>query len=155
MKFSTSEDIAAPIEAVFAALSDFPTFEQSAMRRGAEVQRLDRRTSAGPGMAWDTAFRFRGKKRRAQIEIATFTPPDGMTVTGEVGGFVIDTAVELFALSRSRTRMSVELNVRPRSFTARFLLQSARIGKTNLNRRFRLQVAKFANGLETRLARRA
>ena len=40
MKFSTKEDIDAPIDAVFDMLCEFDQFERAAMRRGAEVLSL-------------------------------------------------------------------------------------------------------------------
>jgi len=50
MIFETKEDINAPIEQVFPHISDFADFERSALRRGAEVARLDNLRTAGPGM---------------------------------------------------------------------------------------------------------
>ena len=62
MKFSTTEDIAAPAEAVFDAFCDFASFERAAMRRGAEVQRLDHMAVPGVGMAWHAPFDMRGQR---------------------------------------------------------------------------------------------
>ena len=61
MKFSAREDIAAPIEQVFASLCDFEGFERQAMRRGAEVQRVDPLTQPGVGMKWQVSFNMRGR----------------------------------------------------------------------------------------------
>jgi len=52
MKFSTREDVEAPVDYVFGQISDFGAFERQALRRGADVRRLD----SGPfvtGSAWD------------------------------------------------------------------------------------------------------
>ena len=56
MKFSTNEDVEAPIDAVFEMLCDFESFERAAMRRGAEVQRVDQLVAPGVGMIWDAVF---------------------------------------------------------------------------------------------------
>ena len=151
MKFSAREDIAAPIDQVFAALCDFEGFERQALRRGAEVQRLDGLTEPGVGMAWQAGFSMRGRKRAVEIALSQFDVPNEMlfdvTSSGIEGTFSID----LLALSRSRTRMSVALDITPLNLSARLLVQSLKLAKTNLNKRFKLRVAEYAKGLEDRL----
>ncbi|MCK4712108.1 MAG: SRPBCC family protein, partial [Marinosulfonomonas sp.] len=75
MKFSTKEDIEAPIEAVFKAVSDFNAFERFALRRGARVQRVDRKTHPQTTIAWDIEFPYRGKKRQLLAELTEFDAP--------------------------------------------------------------------------------
>ena len=60
MKFSTREDISAPIDQVFQALCDFEAFERLAMRRGAELRRTDTMTRPGVGMQWHVTYSMRG-----------------------------------------------------------------------------------------------
>jgi|TARA_B110000879_G_C10941741_1_gene420139 hypothetical protein len=64
MKFSTKDDIDAPIDVVFQMLCDFETFERAAMRLGAEVQRTDTKSTPGVGTAWRGTFSMRGKRRQ-------------------------------------------------------------------------------------------
>ena len=56
MKFSTKEDIEAPLDHVFARLTDFDGLERSALRRGAEVTRVDTQAKAAGGSIWDATF---------------------------------------------------------------------------------------------------
>ena len=41
MKLASKKDVEAPIAQVWAALTDFETWERAAMRRGVEVARTD------------------------------------------------------------------------------------------------------------------
>mgnify|MGYP001803324596 CR=1 FL=1 len=155
MKFSAREDIAAPIEQVFASLCDYEGFERQAMRRGAEVQRVDPLTQPGVGMKWQISFTMRGRKRELEIELVQFDVPNEMVFdirsSGIDGGF----SVELLALSRSRTRMAVALDITPLNLSARLLVQSLKLAKSNLSKRFKLRVADYAKWLEDRLQRSA
>lgn len=153
MKFSGREDIEAPAEAVFAALSDFGAFERAALRRGAEVTRLDRLVHPDIGMTWDTRFTHRGRARRVVLDMRQYDPPNALAVAGESAAFRMMLVLSLVELSRRRTRLVVEFEVWPRTLAARLMLQSLKLGKAGLTRRFRKRLAAFAAEIERRQGR--
>ncbi len=155
MKFSTTEDIEAPIDAVFDMLCDFEGFERSAMRRGAEVQRRDQRAEPGVGMQWQASFELRGKRREMELEMVTFDRPNEMVLESTSPGMLGTTSFDLIALSRSRTRVLVELEVKPLNLSARLLVQSLKLAKNSLTKKFKQRVAEYAKTMEERYARRA
>lgn len=155
MKFSTNEDIDAPIDAVFEMLCDFETFERSAMRRGAEVQRVDQMAVPGAGMTWQARFDLRGKRREMEVEIVTFDRPNEIVLESTSPGMLGTTSFELIALSRSRTRVKVELEVKPLTLSARLLVQSLKLAKNSLGKKFKLRVAEYAKMMEDRYAKRS
>jgi uncharacterized protein YndB with AHSA1/START domain len=149
VKFSTRQDIEAPVDRVFAALGDFAAFERAALRRGAEITRLDGLPEPGPGMAWAATFPWRGKARQVRCALHDYTPPESMRFQAEGDGITLTLLLGLMALSRGRSRLGVELELRPLTLTARLMLQTARLGKTRLTRRFEARVAAFALRVET------
>ncbi|MGJ8615436.1 MAG: SRPBCC family protein [Sulfitobacter sp.] len=155
MKFSTKEDIEAPIDAVFEMLCDFESFERSAMRRGAEVQRVDALTTPGVGMMWNAVFEMRGKRRELQIEMVTFDRPNDIVIESTSPGLIGKMEFELMALSRSRTRVNVALEVKPLTLSARLLVQSMKLAKGSLTRKYKLRVAEYAKGMEERYLKTA
>ncbi|WP_421701435.1 SRPBCC family protein [Aliiroseovarius sp.] len=150
MKLSTREDIAAPIEAVFAELSDFDGFERAALRRGAEVMRTDGNGAVGVGMTWRAQFPFRNRERVADLKLMEFDRPNGMKVFSKISGVEAEIVVDLVALSRSRTRMSMSVDMRPKSIPARLMIQSMKLAKTSLTKRFQKRVADYASVIEDR-----
>lgn len=152
MRFAAKEEIQAPIEAVFAALSDFAGFERLAMSKGAEIRRTDTRSTVGAGMTWDMKFRLRGRARQIAAKLEAHEPPTGMRLTGRSPNLDLVAVVTLVALSRQRTRISVELDVTPRTLPARILIQSARLGKGTLTRRFEARVSRFAHHIGNKVA---
>ncbi|MGC1495477.1 MAG: SRPBCC family protein [Sulfitobacter sp.] len=155
MKFATKEDIEAPIEAVFEMLCDFEGFERSAMRRGAEVQRVDNLTTPGVGMTWNAVFEMRGKRRELQVEMVTFDKPNDIILESTSPGLLGKMSFELMALSRSRTRIIVELEVKPLTLSARLLVQSMKLAKASLTRKYKLRVGEYAKGMEERYSKMA
>ena len=150
MKFSTKEDIEAPIDAVFDMLCEFDQFERAAMRRGAEVQRVDNLSSPATGMKWQAAFDMRGKRRNIEIDMAKFERPTEMKLATSSPGLTGDMIFELLALSRSRTRLIVTLEVKPQNLSARLLVQSLKLAKTSLTKKYKQRVGEYAKGMEER-----
>ncbi|WP_317055917.1 SRPBCC family protein [Roseovarius rhodophyticola] len=150
MKFVEREDIEAPIEYVFSQISDFPALERSAMRRGAEVQRVDNLGQNGIGMAWDTSFMLRGKRRDMHLEMTDYDEPNCLAIESNSANLAGYMMIDLVALSRRRTRLTVEVSVKPKTLTARLLLQSLKLARTNMTRRFALRVAEYAKDVEDR-----
>lgn len=152
MKFSTREDIEAPAEAVFAAVSDFAAFERAALRRGVEVARSDPSAAPGPGLTWSVRFRLRGRMRRMVCTLDHFDPPNALVCALDGGSFRGAMTVNLVALSRGRTRMAVQLEIRPQTIAARLMIQTARLSRGRWARRFEERVRAFAAAIELRQA---
>lgn len=153
MIFTAREDVEAPIDFVFGQVTDFPVFERMAIRHGADVRRTDNLKSTGPGMAWHAAFELRGKRRQMDFEMTRYEPPSGFVMESRspnMGGHMV---VDLVALSRGRTRISVETALNPKSLTSRLLVQSMKLAQRKLTQRFRTRVATFAEGLEDRYSK--
>lgn len=131
-------------------LCDFEGFERSAMRRGAEVQRKDTRTAPGVGMQWEASFDMRGKRRELRIELVSFDKPHEMLFASRSTGINGHMNLELIALSRSRTRVHVALDIKPLNLSARLLVQSLKLAKASLTKRYKLRVAEYAKNLEDR-----
>ncbi|MEM5522034.1 SRPBCC family protein [Sulfitobacter sp. AS59] len=150
MKFSTKEDIDAPIDAVFEMLCEFDNFERAAMRRGAEVRRVDTKTEPGTGMKWEAAFDMRGKRREIEVEMVTFDQPTEICLESMSPGLLGTVSFELLALSRSRTRVAASLEIKPKTLSARLLVQSLKLAKTSLTKKFKRRVAEYAKDMEER-----
>lgn len=150
MKFSTKEDINAPIESVFEQLCEFEAFERSAMRRGAEVQRVDDLGKPGVGMMWDAAFEMRKKRRELRIEMVTFEDPTEMVLACQSKGISGTMSIDLIAMSKTRTRISVVLEMKPLNLSARLLIQSLKLAKASLTKKYKARVAEYAKGMEER-----
>ncbi|EAR50534.1 hypothetical protein OG2516_09825 [Oceanicola granulosus HTCC2516] len=150
MKFSTREDIEAPIETVFEALSDFSGFERWALRRGARIERLDGGTRTEAGARWQVEFDFRGKRREVTATVSRFEPPEGYRITSVSSGLEGETSVELVALAQDRTRLLFAQELRPTTLAARLMLQSLKLAKGSLEARLDKRIDDLARTIEKR-----
>ncbi|MDS9467869.1 hypothetical protein RGQ15_09845 [Paracoccus sp. MBLB3053] len=143
MKFSTRQDTDLSAEVMFAAISDFPMLERMLVRRGAVVRRLDREPSGHVGNAWAISFDWRGRQRDLRLEVTTFQPKELIVMSGQSEQFLISIQMTVVALSPSKSRLIFEVDVQPRGMKARLLLQTAKLGKGQLDRKFALRIEEF------------
>lgn len=156
MMFTTKEDVDVPIGPVFDDITNFDRFERQFMRRGAEVRRVDAAGGVpGVGAAWDIGFAFRGKPRVLRASLVEYDRPDGYVLDTVSEGLAGKMTIDLLALSRDRTRIAVSIALTPTSIGARLLVQSFKLGKSQLNSRFKLRVADFAADVEKKFRKSA
>jgi len=150
MELSGSQDIEAPIDFVFDAITDFDGFTRHALRRGVEVARIDDLDGPVEGMAWKTAFDFRGKRRKMRIKITRCSRPNFLSAHSRMPGMETEFDAELVALSRTRTRLAIRLELKPQSLAARLLVQSLKLARGRLKKRLGKRLSTFAKQTEER-----
>lgn len=84
------------------------------------------------------------------IELTEFDEPNRLLAQSLSGGIEGEISVNLVALSKNRTRMAMEIDIQPKNLSARLMVQSMRLAKTRLTKRFRLKVAGYAADIEDR-----
>jgi len=147
MKLSTREDIEVPISYVYQRVSDFATFERRALRQGVDVS-CRSQGEASIGTVWDIAFDFRGRARKVQAELTKLEPEQAIEIESQSDGLTAVTQVELVALSGTRTRLLVSFDMRAKTLTARVLLQSLKLAKTTMTKRFKARVLDYFQTVE-------
>lgn len=148
MKFSTRQDIEAPVNFVFSRLTDFDGFERQAIRRGVEVQRTAADQGKTIGAGWQLKAPFRGKQRDISAEVTKIKKPSELQIDAVSGGLEMALSAELIALSPKRTRVILGFDARPKTLSARILVQSVKFAKNTLQMRFEKRVKKFARHIE-------
>lgn len=151
MQLTTSRDIEAPRDAVYAQLTDVDQWERTALRRGADVQRLDPRPAAAPGMSWRAAFPFRGKPREITVTLDRMIPGQALQATATGTALEAVTRLDLSEMSPRRTRVTVTVDITARTLTARLFLQSMRLAQGRVKQRFDSRIAQLASEIEGRL----
>ena len=147
MKFVATEDIAAPAEAVWSQISDFERFEERAQGSGAGLVRTPP-GPAGRGTVWRGEAEVMGRRRRVAITLAEVDAPRRLAGAAEAEGVKVDFVVGIQDLGPELTRLTVTTEARACSLAARLLLQSAKLARGQMARRYEGRVADFAASIE-------
>lgn len=148
MKLSNRQDIEAPIESVYAAASDFAAIAHMMAKRGVAVEPDPGSPASGAGKRWAARAKWRGREHLIRSELVSIDQDQGYAIESVSGGVVCMTVVDLVALSRTRTRLLVSMELRPTTLSARLLVQSLRLAKGRLTRRLKTRMAEFAQRME-------
>ena len=150
MKFSLRHDSELPADKLFRVVSDFDRIERMLARRGIELRR-NALVAPAEGAGWDIGFDLRGKRRELQLDLAQFDQPERIAMTGMGEGLDIAIAMTVVALTRVRSRAIFEAEIRPRHMRARLMLQTAKLGKSQLDRKFADRVGRFLGDLTSQI----
>jgi carbon monoxide dehydrogenase subunit G len=152
MNLSAREEIAAPADRVFAAVSDYDRLARMAEGRGVAFTRHDTLSAPAPGMCWTARAPVRGQMRDIRSEVTAFAPGRGFTIASALGGIEGTTEVEVTPLGPNRSRLRIAIELRPVTLAGRLLIQPLRLGKGALQERLRIRVAGFARSIEAGVA---
>jgi hypothetical protein len=152
MKFSTRQDTDIPADALFRAVGNFPSLERMLVRRGASVRRLDGMVQPGVGMGWRIGFDWRGRRRELDLHVTEFVSPELIVLAGSADQFDLSIRMTVVALTMSKSRLIFETAVQPRSMKSRLLLQTAKLGKAQLDRKYARRIADFVAHVSAEVA---
>ena len=93
--------------------------------------------------------------RDLDLRLATYERPTTIRFESDSNGLAGVMTLDLMALSPRRTRMSVSVELTPKTLAARLLVQSLKLAKSNMTKRFKLKVADYAKNMEERHSRLA
>jgi hypothetical protein len=105
------------------------------------VNRVDN-ISAG-ARAWDLAFDWRGQRRELRLVLVQFDRPERLALTGQSTPFDLRIDLSVVSLALQRSRLIFEIEVKPRNMRARLALQTAKLGKAQIDRKIAKKVEDF------------
>lgn len=150
MKFSTRIDTDLPAEKLFEAIGDFDALERMLIGKGASVSRIDPKQETGITMGWNVGFDWRGRRRDLRLAVTRFDRPEQITMVGRSDALDLLVNATVVALSRVKSRLIFETEVKPRNMKARLMLQTAKLGKGQMDRRFQRRVGAFVTQMSGR-----
>lgn len=149
MKFSTRIDTDLPAERLFGIVGDFDALQRMLIGRGAMVARIDPATEPGMGLGWNIGFDWRGKPRHLRLAVTRFDRPEHMQMAGHSEALDLTIKAGVVALSRIKSRLIFETEIRPRNMRSRLMLQTAKLGKAQLDRRYHRRIEEFVEQMRS------
>jgi hypothetical protein len=148
MKLTTKTDLEAPANFVYAMLTDYPTWEREAVRRGVEIERPADMPLSGIGSGWRIRAPYRGKLRKLLIRLDAAAPDEALSF-GLDSPSVDGTAdIELTVLSPRRSRLRVTVNIRPKTLAARLFINTMRLARRRVDARLESRIKSLAARIE-------
>jgi uncharacterized protein YndB with AHSA1/START domain len=153
MKLTAKTDLEVPAAAVFATLLDHPSWEREAMRKGIEVNQSPGSPAAGVGAEWRIRGHFRGKARKIQVRIEEMTPDQRLLLGLDSPSVEGKTQLEVMVLSPRRSRLRVDIEVKPKTLAARLFINTMRLAKGRVQAKFESRLGQFGARIKERYDR--
>jgi carbon monoxide dehydrogenase subunit G len=148
VKFRVADDVEAPIDWVWEGFTDFAAIEADIRARDAELSRAGDWKEAALGVAWRGSVPVRGKVRTIEARISGFVPEEHLLVGSRVGGMDCTYEVVFAPLSAEVTRVSVTLELKASTLSARLLLQTLKIARRKVIQRLEGAVVRQGQAVE-------
>ena len=87
--------------------------------------------------------------RGLRLAVTRFDRPEQMMMAGHSDALDLTVVATVVALSRVKSRLIFETEVRPRNMKARLMLQTAKLGKAQLDRRFQRRIEDFVQQMRS------
>ncbi len=153
MKLTAKTDLEMPAAAVFAILTDHPAWEREAIRNGVEVERPVDSPAMGVGAEWRIRGQFRGKARKVRVRIDEMTPDQRLALGIDSPSVEGTTRLEVLVLSPRRSRLRVDLEVKPKTLAARLFVNTLRLAKGRVQARFESRLNQLGARIRDRYDR--
>jgi len=153
MKLTAKTDLEVPAAAVFASLVDHPAWEREAIRNGVEVERPAGTPATGVGAEWRIRGHFRGKSRKVQVKIEEMTQDQRIALGLDSPSIEGTTRLEIMVLSPRRSRMRVDLEIKPKTLAARLFINTMRLAKGRVQARFEKGLGRLGARIKDRYDR--
>ena len=147
MKFSTRRDTELTADQLFAAMTNFDRIERMLLRRRVAVTRIDTAQEPETDMGWNIRFDWRGRERDLRLQLVRLDRPERMSISGQSDAFDLALDMTVIALSRSRSRLIYEADIRPRNMRARLIIQTTRLGKAQIDKQYERGIARMVDEL--------
>ncbi len=153
MKLTAKTDLEVPAAAVFASLIDHPAWEREAIRNGVEVERPAGTPATGVGAEWRIRGHFRGKPRKVQVKIEELTQDQRIALGLDSPSIEGTTRLEIMVLSPRRSRVRVDLEIKPKTLAARLFINTMRLAKGRVQARFEKGLGRLGARIKDRYDR--
>ena len=146
MQFKNQQEIGAPAAFVFARITDFKRFEGHTSDSRFSFKRQSERP-IHIGTRWDIWVLVRGRKRKFVAELSEMVPPRTVSYKSSSSKYEGVYSLTVVALGPEKCRLDMLLVVKPRNFATALVFNTIRLARRRINKRLRVETAKFADRL--------
>jgi uncharacterized protein YndB with AHSA1/START domain len=153
MKLTAKIDLEVPAAFVFDTLTDNASWEREAIRNGVEVSRPPAAPDRGLGAAWQMRGHYKGKPRKVLIVIEELVQDQRIGLSLDSPSIDGTARLEVMVLSPRRSRLRVDLEIKPKTLAARLFVNTMRLAKGRVQARFEKGLGQLGSRIKDRYER--